>query len=145
MTLEKINHQNVLELLNGDWADYVDRFLSLSPDAQKSFLENQGYKRLADLLAHIAAWWEVGLQNIQNYQNDPAARLPEIDVDSFNARAVEKVLTIGDAEEINIFEAGRRKFVRLVQALSEDDFKDERVLNQIKWELVNHLEEHRIP
>jgi hypothetical protein len=28
--------------------------------------------------------------------------------------------------------------------LSDDDFKDERVLNQIRWELVNHLEDHRI-
>ncbi len=32
----------------------------------------------------------------------------------------------------------------MVKELSEDDFKDERVLNQIRWELVNHLEEHRI-
>jgi hypothetical protein len=34
--------------------------------------------------------------------------------------------------------------VELVQELSADDFQDERVLDQIRWELVNHLEDHRI-
>jgi len=142
--MDTITRQSVLDLLNGDWADYVSRFQGLSPAAQAAFLEKQGYKRLADLLAHIAAWWEVGLQNIQNYKNDPAARQPEIDVDSFNAWAVEAVRTVGEPEEIRVFEAARRKFIDLVMALSEDDFKDERVLNQIRWELVNHLEDHRI-
>jgi hypothetical protein len=142
--MDTITRQSVLDLLNGDWADYVSRFQGLSPAAQAAFLEKQGYKRLADLLAHIAAWWDVGLQNIQNYKNDPAARQPEIDVDSFNAWAVEAVRTVGEPEEIRVFEAARRKFIDLVMALSEDDFKDERVLNQIRWELVNHLEDHRI-
>jgi hypothetical protein len=142
--MDTITRQSVLDLLNGDWADYVSRFQGLSPAAQAAFLEKQGYKRLADLLAHIVAWWEVGLQNIQNYKCDPAARQPEIDVDSFNARAVEEARTVGEAEEIRVFEAARCKFIDLVMALSDDDFKDERVLNQIRWELVNHLEDHRI-
>ena len=97
-----------------------------------------------DLLAHIVAWWEVGLQAIPRYQSDPAARLAEIDVDSFNARAVEQVRAVTEAEEIKAFEAARRKFVETVKQLSDDDFKDERILTQIRWELVNHLEDHRI-
>ncbi len=142
--MDKITRQGVLDLLSGDWADYVPWFQGLSPAAQAAFLEKQGYERLADLLAHIVAWWEEGMQAIQRYQNDPAARQPEIDVDVFNARAVEKVQAVSDAEETRVYEAARKKFVRTVQKLSEDDFKDERVLNQIRWELVNHLEEHRI-
>jgi hypothetical protein len=142
--MDTINRQNVLDLLNGDWADYVPRFQGLKPTAQAAFLEKQGYIRLADLLAHIVAWWEEGLQAIQRYQSDPTARQPEIDVDSFNARVVEQVRTVSDAEEIQAFEKARRTFVVVVQGLSGDDFKDERVLNQIKWELFNHLEDHRI-
>jgi hypothetical protein len=142
--MDDITHQSVLDLLTGDWADYVGRFQGLTPAAQAAFLEKQGYKRLADLLAHIVAWWEVGLQNIKRYQDDPAAQPPEIDVDSFNARAVEKARALTDAEEIRIFENTRRKFAKMVQKLSEQDFKDERVLNQIRWELVNHLADHRI-
>ena len=142
--METITRQSVLDLLAGDWADYVPRFQALPPAARAAFLEQQGYKRLADLLAHIVAWWEVGLQAIPRYQSDPAARLAEIDVDSFNARAVEQVRAVSESDEIRVFEDVRRKFVDVVKQLSDDDFKDERILTQIKWELVNHLEEHRI-
>jgi hypothetical protein len=141
---DRITRQSVLDLLNGDWADYVPRFEGLSPAAQAAFLEKQGYERLADLLAHIAAWWEEGLQAIQRYQHDPAARQPAIDVDSFNARAVEAVLAVSDAGEAQVFEKARRAFIEAVKELSEDDFKDERVLEQLRWELVNHLEDHRV-
>jgi hypothetical protein len=145
MSMDIITRQWVLDLLNGDWADYVARFQRLPPAGQAAFLEKQGYKRLADLLAHIVAWWEEGLQAIQRFQNDPAARQLEIDIDNFNARAVEKVRAVGESEEIRVFEETRRKFVEAVQGLSEHDFKDERVQIQIRWELVNHLEDHRIP
>ena len=142
--MDKITRQSVLDLLYGDWAEYVARIRDLPPAAQAAFLEQQGYKRLADLLAHIVAWWEEGMQAIRRYKKDPAARQPEIDVDGFNARAVEKARTLSEAEEIRIFEKTRCDFIELVQGLSEDDFKDERVLTQIKWELVNHLADHRI-
>ena len=142
--METITRQSVLDLLAGDWADYVPRIQALPPATQAVFLKQQGYKRLADLLAHIVAWWEVGLQAIPRYQSDPTARLAEIDVDSFNARAVEQVRAVTEAEEIKVFEAARLKFIDAVKQLSDDDFKDERILTQIKWELVNHLEDHRI-
>jgi hypothetical protein len=144
MSMDQITRQSVLDLLNGGWAEYVAQFQRLSPAAQSALLEKQGYKRLADLLAHIMAWWEVGLQNIQEYQRDPSARQPEIDVNSFNARAVEQARGVDEAEEIRAFDATRLKFVECVQALSDADFKDERVLNQLRWELVNHLEDHKI-
>jgi phage regulator Rha-like protein len=143
--VDTITRQSVLDLLAGDWADYVPRFQTLTPAAQAAFLQRQGYKRLADLLAHIIAWWEVGMQTIPRYQSDPAAQLAEVDFDSFNARAVEQVRAVPEAEEIKAFEAARRKFANLVMQMTGDDFKDERILTQIKWELVNHLEDHRIP
>ena len=139
-----ITRQSVLTLLAGDWANYVARFQALPPANQAAFLQQQGYKRLADLLAHIVAWWEVGMQAIPRYQADPAAKLLEIDVDSFNARAVEQVQAVSEAGEIMVFEAARRKFLDLSNQLTDEDFRDERILPQFKWELVNHLEEHRI-
>ena len=142
--METITRQSVLDLLTGDWADYIGRFQALPPAAQAAFLKQQGYQRLADLLAHIVAWWEVGMQTIPRFQADPAARSLEIDVDSFNARAVEKVREVGEVEETKVFEETRRKFIEVVKELSEDNFTDERILNQIRWELVNHLADHRI-
>lgn len=142
--MEKIARQNVLVVLTKDWGNYVSKFQGLSPEAQAAFLKKQGYQRLADLLSHIVAWWEVGLQAIENFRTDPDARQPEIDVDPFNAKAVEKVRNTTDAEVIQSFEKMRRKFVDCVTNLSEDDFQDERIVNQIKIELINHLEEHKI-
>ena len=142
--MDAITRQSVLDLLAADWADYVPRFQALAPAAQSAFLKQQGYRRLADLLAHIVAWWEVGLQAIPRYQGDPAAQMEEIDVDSFNARAVEQVRAVSDGEEIRVFEETRRKFVDAVRQMSDADFKDERILTQIRWELVNHLEDHLI-
>jgi len=139
-----ITRQSVLTLLAGDWANYVARFQALPPANQAAFLQQQGYKRLADLLAHIVAWWEVGMQAIPRYQADPAAKLLEIDVESFNARAVEQAQAVSEAGEIMVFEAARLKFLDLSNQLTDEDFKDERILTQFKWELVNHLEEHRI-
>ena len=142
--MEPITRKSVLDLLAGDWAGYVPRFQALSPAAQAAFLQQQGYKRLADLLAHIVAWWQIGLDSIQRYRTDPTARQPEIDIDSFNARAVEQVRGVSENEEIQVFEEVRLKFIYFTRQLSDDDFKDERILTQFKWELVNHLEEHRI-
>jgi hypothetical protein len=142
--MDTITRQSVITLLNEDWAEYVARFQELPSSAQAAFLEEQGYKRLTDLLAHIVAWWKEGLQAIQRFQNDPAARQPEINIDSFNARAVEKVHLVSEAAEIRVFEEARCEFVEVVKNLFEQDFKDERVLTQLKWELINHLEEHRI-
>jgi hypothetical protein len=142
--MEPITRQSILDLLNSDWAEYVARFQNLSPEAQAVFLERQGYKRLADLLAHIAAWWEVGLQAIQRFHADPSARPLEIDIDSFNARAVEQVRSVSESDVIRSFEVARLKFTREVQGLPESDFTDERVLEQMRWELINHLEDHRI-
>jgi hypothetical protein len=142
--MDTITRQSVLDLLAGDWADYVPTFRALSPAAQAAFLKRQGYQSLVDLLAHIVAWWEYGMQAIPRYHGDPAARLAEIDVDNFNARAVEQVRGVPEIEEIRVFEESRHKFIDLTRQLSDEDFTDERILTQYKWELVNHLEEHRI-
>jgi hypothetical protein len=142
--VEPITRQSVLDLLAGDWAEYVACFQALAPAGQADFLQQQGFKRLADLLAHIVAWWEVGMQTIPRFQSDPAAQPAEIDVDRFNAQAVEQVRTVSDGEEVQVFEQVRHKFSDFVRRLSEDDFKDERILTQFKWELVSHLEDHRI-
>jgi len=142
--METINRQNMLEVLNKDWGNYVSKFQRLSPEAQAAFLEKQGYKRLADLLSHIIAWWEEGLRAIGNFRADPDAIQPEIDVDTFNARAVKKVSGIPDNDVIQSFEKMRRKFIEVVTDLSENDFKNEKIVNQIKMELINHLEDHRI-
>ena len=142
--MERITRQDVLAVLTKEWGNYVSKFQGLSPEAQAAFLKKQGYQRLADLLSHIVAWWEVGLQAIENFRTDPDYKYPETNMDAFNARAVEKVRNLTDYDVIQAFEKMRRKFVDCVTNLSEDDFQNEKIVNQIKMELINHLEDHRI-
>ena len=66
-----ITRKDILNVLQRDWATYVQRFHTLSPVAQSDFLVKQGYARLADLLSHIIAWWEVGYYTIDKYLADP--------------------------------------------------------------------------
>jgi len=142
--MERITKQETLAVLADEWGNYAARFRRLSPEEQTVFLRKQGYQRLADLLTHVAAWWEVGLQSIERFKVDPQARQLEIDVDPFNAQAVAKVRNATDSEVIRNFEKMRCTFIDHVIALSEDDFQDERIVNQIRMELVNHFEEHKI-
>jgi hypothetical protein len=142
--METIDRKKVIRLLTEDWANYVPRFQALPAEAKAAFLQKQGYKDLTGLLAHIVAWWELGMKAIRSFHDDPNARQPEIEMDPFNAKAVEKARGIPEGEEIRIFELRRQEFSRLIEGLTEEDLQDERVVTQIKWELVNHLEDHRI-
>lgn len=137
--------QNVLNLLQGDWAEYVGSFRRLPPDAQASFLARQGYARLADLLAHVTAWWQAGHQSIERYRNDPSAQPAEYDVDAFNARAVAAVAGQAEAQVVASFEAMHNFLVDFVKSLPETAFEDERIVNQLNMDIIGHLDEHRMP
>ena len=56
-----ITREQILESLHTDWGTFVERFQRLSPEAQATYLQQQGYARFADLLAHVIAWWQEGL------------------------------------------------------------------------------------
>jgi hypothetical protein len=142
--METITRESVLAVLTDGWGNYVRQFEALSPQAQAAFLEKQGFARLADLLAHILAWWEVGLANIQTYKADPHSRQPEIDVDSFNAAAVEKARTKTEREIVLAFEEMLGRITEVVSDLPETDFQDARILNQLRMEFVGHLDDHKI-
>ena len=137
--------QEVLNILQGDWATYVHRFQSLSPEAQSAFLLKQGYARFADLLSHIIAWWKVGYYAIEGYLTDPQFQPKEYDVDAFNADAVAKVAGFDEEHVIESFEKMRIFMLEYVKALPETAFEDERVVNQLDMELVGHLSGHNIP
>jgi hypothetical protein len=136
--------QQALDALQNEWGTYVERFHSLAPQERAAFLEKQGYRRFADLLAHIMAWWQDGIGCIGRYKIDRGFEHPAIDVDVYNARAVEKVAGRGESEVIADFESMRRKFVDCVGALGDADLQDGRIAKQLEMELLGHYEEHKI-
>ncbi len=140
-----LTRQQVLNVLQEDWGSYVQRFHSLPPQAQAAFLEAQGYARLADLLAHILAWWEVGFQSIKRYLDDPQARPGEYEVDAFNAAAVAKVGGLSEESVVASFEAMRADLCDFVQSLPAAAFENAQVLSQLNMELIGHLHDHDLP
>jgi len=145
MSMTTLTRQEILNTLQGPWATYVERFRVLSPEVQSAFLAKQGYARLADLLSHIIAWWEVGYHAIERYLADPEFRSKEYDVDAFNAEAIAKTRELDESSVIASFEKMRGFLIEFVKALPETAFENEKVVNQFNMELVGHLSEHDIP
>ena len=124
------------------WGTFVDCYNSLSADEQQQYLERQGYARLGDLLAHLAAWWQRGMQLILVYRRDPGFQPPNVDVDAFNAEAVASVKNLSDAEIFSHFESRRLQMLELVKSLDEVDLQSERIKSQLAIEVIEHYEEH---
>jgi hypothetical protein len=140
-----LTRQAVLDVLRGDWATYVQRYRSLSPETQAAFLAKQGYARFAGLLYHIVAWWEVGRRNVESYLSDPDFQQPEYDVDAFNATAVEKAAGMDEEVVIEAFGKMRLSLIEFVKALPEAAFANEKVSRQFNMELIGHLSDHNVP
>ena len=139
-----IDRQLMRYYLIDQWGSYVNDFRSLNSEAQQQFLLQQGYRRFADLLAHFTAWWEMGMQVIETYRLEPEFQQPAVDVNSFNAAAVESVRDLSEEQVVRSFEETRKNFTELIDLLSDDDFRNPRIAKQFEIELINHLAEHAI-
>jgi hypothetical protein len=140
-----ITREQLLEALHTDWGTFVERFQRLSPDAQAAYLQQQGYVRLADLLAHVSAWWREGLQAIPAMLNNPDYVSPEHDVDAFNAQAVESFHDLDEIAVMAIFEDLRQQWRELVDGLPDEAFQSDQIGHRLHIELIGHFEEHAIP
>ncbi len=145
MPMTELTREQVVSTLRDDWGTYVERFERLSPEARAAFLARQGYARLADLLAHVVAWWEEGLQAIPALLDDPNLSSPDYDVDTFNAQAVERFRGLDELAVIRAFEAVRQAWLDLVARLPDDALRNRRITDRLHIEVIGHLAEHVIP
>ncbi len=142
--MTELTREQVVGALQDGWGTYVERFERLSPEAQADFLARQGYARLADLLGHVIAWWEEGLQAVPALLDDPAFGSPDHDVDAFNAQAVERFRGLDEAAVIRTFESARQAWLALVARLPDDALRNEKIAWRLHIEIIGHLEEHAI-
>jgi len=140
------NHprEDILDAFQTGWGTYIQRFQALSPTAQTTFLKQQGYARLAGLLAHVIAWWKVGYNAVESYLSDPAFVPPGYDVDAFNAEAVARVNGVDEHTVIESFEKARISLIACVRSLPDAAFENEKVVNQFDMDVIGHLQEHII-
>ena len=140
--MEKITRQQFLDRLQNNWLDYAGRFHRLSPEDQKAFLGKQGYANLAGLLGHMIAWWQDAVVAVQNLRGDPAFATRHYNVDSFNARAVEKFGGLDESEVVRIYEAQRQVMVDLVSGLTDAELDIEGINARLYNEIISHWDEH---
>ncbi len=141
MATELTREQALDELENG-WGTYVRRFQRLTNEEQAEFLRRQGFARLADLLAHVIAWWTVGQQRVRDYLVHPDLPPQEYDVDDFNAKAVAKYKSVSEKDVIRLFEEKRAAWIDLAKSLPEEAFRNGKIRARLHIEVVGHLEEH---
>ena len=139
-----VSRERILETLERGWGNYLATYDGLSQDGQTAYLQRQGYRRFADVLVHVMAWWREGRMVVASLLNDPSYLAPKRDVDAFNAEAVDSYRGRDEAEVRREFERERRQMVELVLALPLDALDSEKIMGQLNMEVVGHLAEHSL-
>jgi hypothetical protein len=142
MKMEIIDRAAVLDYLEVKWPAFVRDALAL-PEAQRAaWLHRQGYARAADLLAHVAAWWRLGMQVIAHHRTDADYQHPPMDVDAFNLAAVTRVTGQSEADVLADFHMAREALVAFVNGLSDAELANPKINRQLVIEIIEHLHEH---
>ena len=59
-----ITKQRSLDYIQSEWGTYVERFKRLPQAEGEKRVRQMGYERFRDMLAHIAEWWDEGMEII---------------------------------------------------------------------------------
>ena len=142
--MDKRTRGEFVDRLDNSWQHLVERFDALSADEQAAYLAQQGYARLADLLAHVVAWWQDGAKEIGLMRADPEHPLRGYEVDEFNAAAVERVSGVSPEAMVEAFKTQQRAMVDLVKGLSEEELNQHNINMRLYYEIIQHWAEHEL-
>ena len=135
----------VMDLLNHEWATYINDFNALSDEKKNEFLSKQGFDNFHDLLAHIIGWWEEGARIISGIIDSPAFTWEDHDADKFNNELVKKYSTWSKEDLFAHYEAVRIAMLDLAADLPEDAFINNDIAGWLRDDVVGHYDEHPIP
>jgi hypothetical protein len=136
--------QRTLDFLEFEWGTYVERFNRWSPGDGLRRVNDQGYGRFRDMLAHILAWWEEGMGIILAIAEEREYERKKYDFDVFNADAVEKYGTWDEAELLAHFEKTRQKAVADLKSMNEAAWENKRVRGWVNGIFIEHAREHLV-
>ena len=147
-----INKQRTLDYVNIEWGSYVERFNRLPIDEQARRVKEQGYESFRDILAHILAWWEEGMEIILALAENRGYERKKYDFDAFNAESVEKYRSWDEVEFLAHFEKTRQKMEsdlrrcpeRVEGSMNEAVFENRRVQAWICGIVTGHAREHLV-
>src|SRR4026209_402128 len=104
-----ITKQRTLDYVRHEWGTYIERFNKLPKTDQEQRVKAMGYEQFRDMLAHILAWWDEGMDVILATAQEREYERKKYDFDVFNAEAVAKYKSWEEAEFLNQFEKTRQK------------------------------------
>ena len=134
----------VIDLLENEWATYVEDFNNLGDEKQKEFLDKQGFDTFHDLLAHVIGWWEEGARIITGIMDSPSFTWEDLDADKFNRKLVEKYKTWSQNDLLAHYESVRRAMIDLTADLPADAFLNKDIEQWLADDVVGHYDEHPI-
>ena len=140
-----LNRFLVIDMLENDWATYIDDLNCLPSEKQTEFLSKQGFENFHDLLAHMIGWWEEGARIIMGILDSPAFTWQDPETDTFNAELMEKYSTWSDEDLFRHFETVRLALIDLVAGLPEDAFLNRDIESWLATDVVGHYDEHAVP
>lgn len=132
----------VIDMLHREWGDYVMRFNALNGEKQTAFLQEQGFGRFRDVLAHMIAWWEQGIAVIEGSSSEDPGEVE--DVDAFNAQAVERFGQLAEAPVLAHFDDTRFALASLIDMLPDEVLAKPNVQSWLRADVLDHYYEHAI-
>lgn len=135
----------VIDMLENDWATYLEDFERLAEDKKKEFLAKQGFVSFHDLVAHVVGWWEEGARVISGMMDSPSFTWQNHDTDAFNLELTKKYSTWPDEKLFEHYESVRMALIDLTADLPEDAFLNNDIEGWLKEDIVEHYDEHPMP
>ena len=139
-----ITKQRALDYVNNEWGTYTERYARLSKAEQAKRVKEMGYERFRDMLAHILAWWDEGMDIILAIAQEKEYERKKYDFDTFNAEAVAKYKDWDEAAFLNQFEKTRQKIGADLGSMNEAVFENRRVKNWVHGIFIHHAREHLV-
>ena len=136
--------QRTIDFLEIEWATYIERFNRWPAGEGLKRVNAQGYGQFRDMLAHVLAWWEEGMEIILAIAEEREFARKKYDFDVFNAEAVAKYKDWDEAEFISHFEKTRLKAAADLKSMNEAAWENRRVRSWINGIFIHHAREHLV-
>ena len=135
----------VIDLLQNEWATYIEDFSRLDDEKKREFLSKQGFENFHDLVAHVIGWWEEGARIIVGILDTPGFAWESPDADAFNADLVKKFSAWSDVDLFSHYETVRVGLLNLTADLPDDAFLNRDIESWLADDVVGHYDEHPVP
>jgi len=139
-----ITKKRAIDYMQHEWGTYVERFKRLPESKQEKRIRKNGYESFRDMLAHILAWWEEGMGIIRAIAMEREFERRKYDFDAFNAEAVARYKSWGEAEFMAHFEKTRQDMEADLNSMPESLFENRRVRSWLNGIVFHHAREHLV-